>query len=436
MITSRSERAAAKRKKRKRAIFRQLTSLVLILAFGIIVLVATAWLMDSLGQDERVQPASTAGKLDDATTAADDSTGAAPLEEGADEALSDESPDSLTAAGGASNDSPANDGAASPDEETVSLAFVGDVLLGSTVAGLLERHGYDYPYAHVKEQLQQADLTIANLETPITDRGEPADKEYVYRSSPSVLPAFREAGFDVVNLANNHILDYGKEGLLDTFRHLKEADIAYVGAGKNGQEAFAPAYFERNGIRIAVLGFSHVVPTTDWKARDMSEREPSGHPGVAPTYDHTRPVEVIERAGEHADLVIVLVHWGKEREELPADYQVDLARRYINAGADLIVGTHPHVLQSYEHYKGKWIAYSLGNFIFTTNQNPKTWDSSILEATCSKSGDCELRITPVLTKAAQPIVMEGQEGEALLTRIDELSERVRVDATGRLMAEK
>ncbi|MDT9724933.1 CapA family protein [Xylanibacillus composti] len=321
-------------------------------------------------------------------------------------------------------------------KEIVRLAFVGDVLLGSTVSGLLENYGYDYPYTHVKELLQKPDLTVANLETPITDRGEPVDKTYVYRSSPQALPAFKEAGFDVVNLANNHILDFGAEGLLDTLQYLKEAGIYHVGAGKNGQEAFAPVYVDQDGIRVAFLGFSHVVPTVDWKARNMSEREPTGHPGVADTYDYTRPVETIAKASEQADLVIVLVHWGVEREESPRPYQVDLARRYIDAGADLIVGSHPHVLQSFEQYNGKWIAYSLGNFIFTTNDNPRTWESSILEAACTKDGECELHITPVLTKAAQPVVMEGEEGRALLSRLDALSDGVRIETDGRLVAER
>ncbi len=427
MTTSRSAKAQAARTKKKKALLRRLTTLVLFAVCAGILWMGAAWMMDRFMSAERAQPVSTSPHDDEATSGTDS---VAEQEETGEATGENDSPDGTP--DHTTQDEPGMDIADSG--QTVSLAFVGDVLLGSTVARLLEDHGYAYPYQHIKEQLLTPDVTLANLETPITDRGEPADKQYAYRSAPQVLPAFKEAGFDVVNLANNHILDYGEVGLLDTLQHLDDAGISYVGAGKNGQDAHTPIYLEHNGIRIAVLGYSHVVPTVDWKARDMSEREPTGHAGVASTYDYTRPVQSIERASERADLVIVLAHWGEEREELPEDAQVDLAHRYIDAGADLVVGSHPHVLQSMESYKGKWIAYSLGNFIFTTNDNPKTWDSIILEATCTQAGECELRVTPVLTKAAQPVVMEAAAADKLLERLGELSEGVQVSPDGRLEA--
>ncbi|SHE10001.1 bifunctional 2',3'-cyclic nucleotide 2'-phosphodiesterase/3'-nucleotidase precursor protein [Chlamydia abortus] len=314
-------------------------------------------------------------------------------------------------------------------KKQVTLSFVGDVLLGSTVNNLLSAHGYEYPYQDVRELLQKPDLTIANLETPITDRGTAEkDKTYIYRSSPEVLPAFKEAGFDLVNLANNHTMDYGVEGLLDTLGHLDEQGILRVGAGRDADEAFQPVIVEKNGLKIAFLGFTKVVPDASWKAGLAS-------PGLADTYSHIRPVREIEKAKEQADLVIVIAHWGEERKDHPNQEQIDLAHRYIDAGADLIIGGHPHVLQGFEQYKGKWIAYSLGNFIFTTNNNAKTLETVILEATCSTDG-CDLKAVPIFTQWAKPVVMEEQEGQQLYERLTSISRQAFVDKDGYIHAQE
>ncbi|GIP33838.1 capsular polysaccharide biosynthesis protein [Paenibacillus sp. J2TS4] len=318
--------------------------------------------------------------------------------------------------------------AAEPDDEAekrVTLSFVGDVLLGSTVNNLLAAHGYDYPYQDVKTVLQRSDLTIANLETPITDRGTPEkDKTYVYRSSPKVLPAFKEAGFDLVNLANNHTMDHGVEGLLDTLDYLDDQQIMRVGAGRNADEAFQPVIVEKNGLKIAFLGFTKVVPDTSWKAGLQT-------PGLADTYDYTRPVKEVAQAKEQADLVVVIAHWGKERHDHPNSEQIDLAYRYIDAGADLIIGGHPHVLQGFEQYKGKWIAYSLGNFIFTTNDEAKTLETVILEATCTTEG-CDLKAVPIFTQWAKPVVMEEDAGKRLFERLTSISREAIVQPDGHI----
>lgn len=305
-------------------------------------------------------------------------------------------------------------------EATVSFSFVGDTMMAGNVAKLVNEHGFDYPFLHVKELLQAADFTIANLETPLTERGEPEEKTYAYRTSPKALPAIMDAGIDLVNIANNHILDYGHIGFYDTLDFLQEAGLPYVGGGRNVEEAFEPVVLEKNGISIAFLGFSRVVPEGWWKAGQ-------DHPGVAETYDHRMPVEAIEKAAESADLVVVIAHWGIERESQPDDKQTELAHRYIDAGADLVVGSHPHVLQGAEQYKGKWIFYSLGNFIFTTNNNEMTWESVILNANCTKEGACDLQVVPILNKWAQPKPLEGDAAAKLLNRLSRISINAVVD---------
>jgi poly-gamma-glutamate synthesis protein (capsule biosynthesis protein) len=319
---------------------------------------------------------------------------------------------------------PADGGTGATDDPSrVRLTFVGDVIFADNVETALKANGYDYPYRNVRDYLENADLTIANLETPLTERGTAAVKEYAYRSTPRAIPAFKEAGFDLVNLANNHILDYGTSGLLDTFDHLDKAGIRWFGAGRNAAEAFKPVIVEKKGIKLAFLGLSKVVPTQDWKAG-------KDRPGVADTYALKVPLEAIQNAKKQADLVIVVAHWGIERKDQPEKYQRDFAREYIDAGADLIVGGHPHVLQGFENYKGKWIAYSLGNFIFTMNENPLTWESVILQASCSKEGGCSLKTVPVLTKLANPEPMTGDAAAKLYDRLTGISFDARVEKDG------
>lgn len=314
------------------------------------------------------------------------------------------------------------------DESTVRLLLVGDIMMGGRVADLLEREGYDYPYRHVGDRLREADIAVGNLENPITDRGEPADKSWTFRTSPLAVPALAESGFDVLSLANNHTLDYGTVGLLDTIRYLDEAGIGRVGGGKDADEAYRPFYVEAKGIRVAFLGFSHVVPEVGWKAR-------KDHPGVAEAYDISRALEAIQEAKREADLVVVLVHWGIEREVEPEPYQVKKGRAFIDAGADLVIGSHPHVLQGLEPYNGKWIAYSLGNFIFTTSLNAETRHSVMLQADCRKDGECRLTAIPVLTGPGQPFYPDEAGTQDILDRLNRLSYQARVNADGTVEAD-
>lgn len=309
----------------------------------------------------------------------------------------------------------------------LKLAFVGDVIFASTVETVLKKNGYDYPYRDLLSELQKPDITAANLETPVTQRGDEQKKEYTYRSRPEALKPFKEAGFDVVTLANNHIMDYGAEGMLDTFKYLDQEGILRTGAGKDLKEAYKPVIMEKNGIKIAYLGFSHKIPNESWKAG-------INKPGTTQLYDIRQALEAIANAKKEADLVVVMPHWGEERQDKPLEAHRAMAKKFIDAGADLIVGSHPHVLQGFETYKGKWIVYSLGNFLFTTNTVSATWDSAILNAECTKAGDCSLAVVPVLTKFARPARMGAAEGAALFKRLSSISFGAKVDGEGRIAA--
>jgi poly-gamma-glutamate capsule biosynthesis protein CapA/YwtB (metallophosphatase superfamily) len=312
--------------------------------------------------------------------------------------------------------------------DTVSLALVGDLLPAARVLELMMKNGYDYPFREAKSELESADIAAGNLEAPITTRGTPAlDKQYVFRGTPEAVTALKEAGFDYLSLANNHTLDYGWEGLSDTMDYLDDANLKHSGAGNDDREAFTPAYIESKGMTIAFVSVTRVVPDVSWKADRINS-------GVAEAYSPTRVVAAIKEANVNADLVVVMVHWGEERKDYPVEHQTNLGHQFVDAGADLVIGSHPHVLQGFEAYKGKWIAYSLGNFVFSTTASSKTSETGVLNAQCDKDGVCSLKFKPMFAVNSQPAPMEADAGKALLARLSTLSFGASVEEDGTIVA--
>ena len=179
------------------------------------------------------------------------------------------------------------------------------------------------------------------------------------------------AGFDLVSLANNHTMDYREEGLLDTMKYLREYGIDFVGAGKNSEEAYASHTVVLNDQKVTFLAFSRVLPDVSWYATDTK-------PGIASGYQEERVIDIIEKEKVDTDYVLVYMHWGIERANRPENYQRDYARKMIDAGADAVIGAHPHVLQGFEFYDGKPIAYSLGNFLFPDYITGPTAETGLL----------------------------------------------------------
>lgn len=243
---------------------------------------------------------------------------------------------------------------APPRERT--LLFAGDVMLSRGVGARMEsEQDWAFPFQKIAETLAAADLTFANLECPVSDRGRNLHHLYSFRADTKAMEGLNQAGFDVVSIANNHAYDWGPAALLDTLDRLRAAGIRPVGAGANDLEAHYPLLLDLGGVRLAFLAYVNVDPKEATAA--------PGRPGVA-WLDPERVLADIRFARPLADLVIVSLHWGVEYASQPQRQQVELAHRIIDAGADLIVGSHPHVVQPLEEYQGRWIAYSLGNFIF------------------------------------------------------------------------
>lgn len=246
------------------------------------------------------------------------------------------------------------------EKRPVTLLFGGDVLLSDHVLKAYDKAGGIEGVLDdgIRSQIDNADIFMVNQEFPFSSRGAAvADKQYTFRLPPPRVNILKEMGIHVVTLANNHILDFGTDPLLDSGTTLDEAGIAYVGAGENLDRAKQLVVREVNGTAIGYLGASRVYMDASWAAT-------AGRPGVFSTYDPKALVEEIKAARELCDYLVVYVHWGIERDTKPQDYQRSLAMNYIDAGADLVVGSHPHVLQGVEFYKDKPIVYSLGNFVF------------------------------------------------------------------------
>jgi len=237
--------------------------------------------------------------------------------------------------------------------DEVTLAFAGDVMLadlpGETIA-----EGRD-PLAEWADIFDRVDVSIANLECVVATVGEAVEKSYTFRAHPRVLDVVRRH-FEGVSLANNHTGDFGHDAFLEQLTLLEKAGIRRFGGGRDCRESRLPLIIDRNGLRIALLGYNDVQP------RDF-EAGPTW-PGVAWAVDEQMVADIKAARSEHkADIVIPVVHWGWEYE--PAnDRQKALARLMIESGADVVVGGHPHVTQEVEYHQGKLIVYSVGNCVF------------------------------------------------------------------------
>jgi poly-gamma-glutamate synthesis protein (capsule biosynthesis protein) len=301
------------------------------------------------------------------------------------------------------------------EAERVVLTAVGDIMLAGSAAPTLSREGYGYPFLPTAHLLSGSDITVGNLETPIASRGvEFTDKVYRFKASPKAAAAIREAGFSVLTLANNHIMDYGSQGLSETLENLKMHKIRYAGAGRNLAEARKPALVEKNGLKIAFLAYSLTYPVEFYAGYEQ--------PGAAPGYSRLFR-EDIRKAKSGADYVVVSFHWGAEGEVLPKPYQLTVARSAIDAGADVIIGHHPHVLQGIECYKGRLILYSLGNYAFgSMSRNAGT---SVMAKIVLDHGVREVELFPLNVKNAevryQPAFLRGTQGKGVISRLRDLS---------------
>ena len=286
----------------------------------------------------------------------------------------------------------------------VTLAFGGDVHFERSSASALSGG-----LAAITPLLSRADLTMVNLETAVTSGGTPAAKEYTFRAPPSAFGALSAAGVDVVTLANNHGMDYGVDGLRDTLASAREADVPLVGAGQDETAAFAPFRTEVHGQRLAFLGATQVLDSgleADWTAGP-------GKPGLASAKNEERLLAAVRAARADGDTVVVDLHWGQEQRSCPLDRQSGLARRLVDAGADVVVGSHAHVLLGGGWLSGAYVDYGLGNFVFYARGGAAA-QTGVLTLTVRGHAVTHAEWAPAVLRGGVPRPLSGAPGDRAL----------------------
>ena len=327
----------------------------------------------------------------------------------------------------------ASDGSTPP----VTLLVAGDVTLGYhyeefvdrlVASGQAEAAAAGWGFDKVALVTERADLFLVNLECPFTRRGEKLPKNFNCRARPELVEALARGGVDVVSLANNHLMDWGEDGLVDTLATLDAARIRHFGAGRRLAEARKPVVLESKGVKVAFLGY-FFLGERNIEPREVIATE--AQPGVAGHFSDVGAMKTmleadIRAAKALAQHVVPFFHWGREGQGQVEPYQIELAHAAIDAGASAVVGSHPHVLQGVELYRGAPIAYSLGNFVFGGNWDPKDKRAALLELTFAGRGRPSARLIPVLTDDSptspmQPFLAPDPKAGEILSLVATLS---------------
>jgi poly-gamma-glutamate synthesis protein (capsule biosynthesis protein) len=279
---------------------------------------------------------------------------------------------------------------AETSSDDVQIVLVGDVMLARNVAASIEKHNMDYtfPFQKTLQYTTNADLACCNLECPVTQRGEALSKNYTFHAAREALAGLRSAGFDLVSLANNHVLDFGPPGLEDTLQALMADQIGCLGITTDDAPQ-TPAIFDIKGVKIGWLAYAD--PNTKYAYAKEYLQFP------------TRPARAekeivrgdIARLRPQVDVVVVCIHWGTEYQTQPDPWQVELGRFIIDCGANIVAGHHPHVLQEPEWYNGGLIIYSLGNFVFDQHSRPATRLSRLFRVFVNKGGISRAEYLPL-----------------------------------------
>lgn len=308
-----------------------------------------------------------------------------------------------------------------------TLSFAGDVLFDDhyAITGLVRADGdiSKGVMPEVIERMQAADVMMLNNEFAYSDRGAPLEeKQFTFRARPETVSYLNDMGVDIVSLANNHAYDYGPDALTDTLDILRQAEIPYVGAGRNIDEARKPVYFIVGDLKIAIVSATQIerLDTPDTKEATADS------PGVFRCWNGDKLLETVREADRNSDFVVVYIHWGTENVAELDWAQLKQAPELVGAGADLIIGDHPHCLQPLGVIRGVPVIYSMGNFWF----NSKTLDTGMVEVVIDGSGIVSYQFVPCLQSGCRTTLLEGAEKERVLAYLRSISEGVQIDADG------
>ena len=313
-------------------------------------------------------------------------------------------------------------------QDTVTLLFAGDILMDDHYAVMSTFHnrGNDINQAFdqgLLEQMRNADIFMINNEFTFTSRGTPTvNKKFTFRANPGNVSMYEEMGVDIVSVANNHIYDYGEISLLDTLDTLEQAEIPYVGAGRNLQEAMTPVYYIANGMKIAFVSATQIERNSVPDAKEATQDSA----GVLRCMNPDNLLLVIEEAKKNSDYVILYIHWGTESQEAIDWLQEQQAPIYAQAGVDLIIGDHPHCLQKMDSVEGVPVIYSLGNFWF----NSRTQNSCVVKVAL-RAGEMEsFQFIPCRQSDCRTALLTGQEKTEVLDYMRTISPNVTIDEEG------
>jgi len=304
------------------------------------------------------------------------------------------------------------------EDKPIIITAVGDIMLANRVEEIVKEKGldYKYPFALLKPILMEGDISIANLEGPVTLEGERVtDKTFTFKMAPESLDGIIGAGFTLFSIANNHILDFGETGLRNTLQILTAKGAFFAGAGMTITEARAPAIINVRGIRIGLLAYSATFPESFY----------AGETKAGTAFPHEEYLEKdIPKAAAITELLIVSFHWGQELMESPKDYQVELAHKAIDLGANLVFGHHPHVLQGIEEYHEGLIFYSLGNLVFGS-YSERVKESIVSRVFFTPGTPITAEVIPIdvlNTKVLfQPRPFTGRKARSVLEHLQEIS---------------
>lgn len=314
------------------------------------------------------------------------------------------------------------------DPEQITLTFAGDILFDDSYAvmGTMLQNGGNIANAISQEvitEMKSADIMMVNNEFPYSSRGTAtAGKQFTFRAKPSTVSYLDDLGVDIVSLANNHAYDYGEEAFLDTMTTLEEAGILYVGAGRNLKEARRPVYYIINNMKIAIVAATQIEKSDYPDTKGATDSSA----GVFRCWNGDNLISTIQEARENSDFVIAYLHWGTENSSAIDWAQEKQAPEVVAAGADLIIGDHPHCLQKIEAVNGIPVIYSLGNFWF----NSKTVDTGMVKITLNQDGLQSCQFLPCLQSGSKTTLLHDAEKERVLNEMRTLSPGVQIDSDG------
>jgi poly-gamma-glutamate synthesis protein (capsule biosynthesis protein) len=315
------------------------------------------------------------------------------------------------------NNNPINISTPTQENKKIKLLFAGDIMLDRSVKIKVEKKfngDYSSLFNNIKDYLNSFNYVVVNLEGPVSNRGVKVGSIYSFRMSPKILSALNDTNIKILNLANNHIWDYGQEAFLDTLFNLEKNNLYYFGAGKNKNQAYGGLILEKYDNKIGIIGFSEFLKNI--QANDNKA-------GIA-YLDEEIFKKSIKELRKKVDILIITFHWGNEYQYEPNKKQKYFARLAIDLGADLIIGHHPHIVQKIERYKNKFIFYSLGNFIFDQNFSKETMRGGLVELEIENRNIKNiyfrwsyLNNNFQIEKISEPLLVYDLNGRSLLLKI-------------------